>query len=417
MAFSVAPRRIYLGLGFGQGFIFSLWAVAAYVWWVAELELSPLRLVLIGTALEVTVLLSEVPTGVVADVFSRKWSVIASWVVIAFAQALSPISENIGWILVWQALWGLGFTLQSGADTAWITDEIGEADDPLIMRHAIMRSVGIIFGVALSIGLSQISLALTMVIGGACSLGFAVFLALVMPENNFTRADRPTDGRWAEFADVTTRGFAITRRKRALATLAMAMMMLSLADEAIDRLDLRRIIDLGLTDIDGPDAAVWFGLVWITMTVLNIPVMLVAERRIGDLDVAGLARTLRAVLVVSALGVAMMAWGAVFGLAIVGWIARDVIRELIEPISVAWTNRQAESDVRATVLSFQSQIVALGQVIGGLLLGTIAEVTSLPVAFWLAAAFTLGAAAIFGTATNRGREQRIAMSGNTDESP
>ncbi len=49
------------------------WVVMA-IYLVSELELSPLQLVLMGTAMEATVFLFEVPTGVVADTYSRRLS-------------------------------------------------------------------------------------------------------------------------------------------------------------------------------------------------------------------------------------------------------------------------------------------------------------------------------------------------------
>ena len=45
--------------------------VVVSLYWVQTLELNPLQLVLIGTVMEAAVFVSEVPTGVFADVFGR----------------------------------------------------------------------------------------------------------------------------------------------------------------------------------------------------------------------------------------------------------------------------------------------------------------------------------------------------------
>ena len=47
-------------------------------------ELNPLQLVLLGTALEGSVFLFEIPTGVVADVYSRRLSVIIGYTLVGF---------------------------------------------------------------------------------------------------------------------------------------------------------------------------------------------------------------------------------------------------------------------------------------------------------------------------------------------
>ncbi len=55
---------------------FLTFATVSSVYRITEASLDPLQLVLVGTAPEVTVFLFEVPTGVVADVYSRKLSLI-----------------------------------------------------------------------------------------------------------------------------------------------------------------------------------------------------------------------------------------------------------------------------------------------------------------------------------------------------
>ena len=71
------------------------------VWWVVELEFDPLQLVLLGAAIEVTVLLAEVPAGVVADLHSRKWSVVIAYLLVGLAMSLAPITPIFGVLLVW----------------------------------------------------------------------------------------------------------------------------------------------------------------------------------------------------------------------------------------------------------------------------------------------------------------------------
>lgn len=394
------PRRIYLATGLAQGFFWAGWAIAAVPWWTVILDLSPIRLVLLGTALQLTVLLVEIPTGVVADVFSRKWSVVLSWVVIGVAQILGPVTEIFVFMLAWQVLWAIGFTLQSGADTAWVTDEIGEPDDRLIMRHAIARAVGVVLGILGAFATVQVSVTSTMQIFGAGSLAFGAWLAVNMRETNFSPIDRTQRSSWSAFGVTLREGWRLTRGVKALRVLAVATVLFSMADELIDRLDVRRMVDLGFPDIDGEGAVYLFGAVWILMTVLTIPAMFVADRRASTTEsdpgaLAGTERLIRSILVVGGIGVFAMAVGFSFSAALVGWIARDVAREVVEPLSIAWANRQAPSEVRATVLSFRSQAAALGEVVGGVTLGLVANYVSIGLAFGIAAALMLLAAAQF----------------------
>ena len=55
-----------------SGFIRATIYTVISVYYVVVAGLDPLRLVLVGTVLEAAIALFEVPTGVIADVFSRR---------------------------------------------------------------------------------------------------------------------------------------------------------------------------------------------------------------------------------------------------------------------------------------------------------------------------------------------------------
>ena len=63
-----------------DGFLFHLDSTVFSVFLILQVGLDPLQLVLMGTILEVSYLLFEVPTGIVADTFSRKWSIVIGYV-------------------------------------------------------------------------------------------------------------------------------------------------------------------------------------------------------------------------------------------------------------------------------------------------------------------------------------------------
>ena len=65
-------RRIFLSSGFIWQLCWSSYWTLFFIRVVVDVGLSPLQLVLLGTAKEVTILLVEIPTGVVADIRSRR---------------------------------------------------------------------------------------------------------------------------------------------------------------------------------------------------------------------------------------------------------------------------------------------------------------------------------------------------------
>jgi len=74
-------KTVYYGLEFALSM--PTWVVMA-VYLVSELDLSPLQLVLMGTAMEAAVFVFEIPTGVVADMYSRRLSLIIGFIGMAW---------------------------------------------------------------------------------------------------------------------------------------------------------------------------------------------------------------------------------------------------------------------------------------------------------------------------------------------
>ena len=78
--------------------------------------------------MEAAVFLFEIPTGVVADTYSRRLSLIIGYLGMGAAWLLvGVVSEPWAVIVLW-AFWGISYTFTSGAYQAWITDEVGRRE-------------------------------------------------------------------------------------------------------------------------------------------------------------------------------------------------------------------------------------------------------------------------------------------------
>ena len=85
-----------------------------------------------------------------------------------------------------------------------------------------------------------------------------------------------------------------------------------------------------------------------------------------------------------------------------GLMLQDATRESLWPVMEGWANRDAPSEVRATVHSLMGQTTALGELVGGLALGVLAQATSIRLAVFIAA----GLWAISALLATRGIERR-----------
>src|SRR6478735_1867078 len=95
------------------------------VYYVTEVGMSPLQLVLVGTLMEVSIFVFEIPTGVVADTYSRRLSIVIGTAVIGLAVILFGAFGEPWPIIAASALWGFGYTFTSGAFDAWLADDVG----------------------------------------------------------------------------------------------------------------------------------------------------------------------------------------------------------------------------------------------------------------------------------------------------
>ena len=88
------------------------------IYYVTTAELNALQLVLIGTILEGTILLFELPTGFIADLYGRKRLMVIGIGLIGLAHLLEGGMLEFWSIAVASALWDIGWTFISGAEQA-----------------------------------------------------------------------------------------------------------------------------------------------------------------------------------------------------------------------------------------------------------------------------------------------------------
>ena len=121
---------------------------------------------LVGTVMELAVFLFEVPTGIVADIHSRRLSIVIGQAVMGLAIIIVG-SFAVTWaILAAWALWGIGYTFTSGAQDAWLADEVGEERlAGIYLRGAQVSRVFALLGIGASVGLALVDLRLPILLG------------------------------------------------------------------------------------------------------------------------------------------------------------------------------------------------------------------------------------------------------------
>ena len=376
----VRPHTVYYLLGGGTSFLLVLAFTLNQVYYVTVVGLSPLQLVLVGTVLEVTCFLFEIPTGVVADLYSRRLSVVIGVSLLGAGMLLQGLVPTFAAVLVAQVVWGSGSTFLSGADQAWLADEIGEeAVGPVFTRETQIALALTVAATLAAGGLGLLGLGVPVAASGVGLLVLAVVLLLVMPEEHFHRTPAAERDTFRHLLGTAREGLRVARRRPVVRTIALVTLVVGLASEAFDRLWTVRVLEsFPLPDVAGFDGAVvWFTAIALAGTLVSLVVSLVVNRAAPRLVRAEHPTWLLASLVgLQVVFVLAVALGGTIWLVLAALWGRSAAEALAAPIRSAWLNRNLASGTRATVISMTSQLDAVGQVVGGPPLGALANRTS-----------------------------------------
>ncbi len=403
----LSAYTVYLIFSGATSLSFSIIFTVNMVYQVEVAKLNPLQLVLVGTVLEGAAFVCQVPTGVLADMYSRRLAVILGIFLFGLAFILEGSFPRFDVIVACQILFGVGATLMDGAEQAWIADEVGEGR----VGHVFLRStqVGLLaglLGAAISVGLGSVRLNLPIVIGGALSVVIAVFLLFFMPENNFHPIPKTERRTWRDMGNTFRSGLRVVRGRPILITILLIALFYGLYSEGFDRLWTAHF----LTNFTFPPLGqfkpvVWFGIISVVGTLLTLGATEVVRRWI---DIAHHRILIRVLFVLNTLGVVsilIFALAGNFYLAIAAVLLFKVFRTVNEPIYTTWLIQNIDAKVRATVISMRGQVDAFGQIVGGPPVGYIGTAYSIRAALVAASAILSPVLLLYAYVARKSKEK------------
>ncbi len=366
-------RPLYFSITFINSFFFSLIFTVMSYYEATVAGLSGLQLVLVGTALEISILLFEVPTGVVADAISRRLSIIIGFFIMGAAFIIEGLLPYFPTILLASAMWGLGYTFTSGAMQAWLSDEIGEADaNRAFLQANRFTLAGALTGMLAVIPLGLISVNAPILAGAAGLLLCAVGLALFMPENGFTPTKPEDRNTWQHMGDLFTKGLDVVRSRPVLLAVLGVGFIYGLFSEGWDRLWVKYLVDtFGIPQLFGLNEVAFLGLLRAGGMVISIVVSRQFEKRIDNNHAPSIARVMLWLTGLLAVGIFAFAFSPALAVSVVAVWLVNTSRNVLGPLYNAWVNQRLDSQTRATVISMSGQVDAIGQLASGPLAGLV----------------------------------------------
>ena len=359
--------RFYKGLVFSKSLLFSMIYVVSSLYEAKVAGLSGAQLVIVGTTLEITILLFEIPTGVVADSFSRKLSIIIGCVVLGLGFVVEGLNPSFIPILFAQFLKGVGFTFTSGAEEAWLSDEIGENNaNRTFLQSNKFDLAGSLLGMMIAIPLGNFSIRTPYLLGGPLFIGLGFVLMVFMTENNFKPMDASDRNSWQKLFNIFNKGFEVVKQRTDLRNVLSAGFIFGLYSEGWDRLWVKHLITrFSIQKTIGISEVTFLGLLRGLGVVLSIAGAHFAEKKIDSTQIPSITKNLTVFSGLLSLSILLFAFSPYLLLCIVAFWSVSLARNLIGPIYTAWVNQRLDSDTRATVISMAGQVDAIGQVASG----------------------------------------------------
>ena len=367
-------------MSFCSSLFFTICFTVNLIYQATVVNLDPLQMVLVGTVLEITTFTLEVPTGVVADLKSRRLSILVGYVLLGLGFLLEG-SFPVFWAVIGaQVLWGTGWTFTSGAEEAWVADELGEDRvGEAFLRGAQAGNLGGLLGIPISVLLGRLDLALPIVTSGVCMIGLAGFLMLAMREKPFRSSQPSEQTAWKSMGETIRMAWKVMKQHSLVLVLISASMVFGLFSEGFDRLTTPHLIDnVGFPEWGSFKPVVWFGVIQAVNRGLNLVAVELVRRGVDITKPRQIANALVLFSVLMVMILVAFALADRFWLAVVLWWGFGVLKISCDPLYDTWFNGQVrEPNVRATLFSVRAQMNAFGQIAGGPFVGAIGKWLSL----------------------------------------
>ena len=371
-------RFVFLFIEFSASAFFSMMFVVTSLYEATVAGLTPVQLILVGTTLEVSAFLFEVPTGIVADVYSRRLSIIIGYILMGLGFLVEGFFPFFGTILLAQVIWGLGYTFTSGATQAWITDEVGEESaNKLFLRATQVGLVASLVGMGLAAWIGAVNVALPLRLGGLGVLLIGLTLVVIMPETGFHPTPREDRNTWQHMGHTFRQGVSAVRSKPRLMSVVGVGLFYGIYSEGFDRLWVKHLLDtFELPVLFGNNQVAFFAALRIAATVVTLFAVRFVEKRVDTGSPLAIGRAMLLVTGLISASLVGFALSSVLFLSLGLYLTISMLRDLAGPLQRAWVNQKLDSNVRATVHSMFGQVDAVGQVLGGPVVAVIAAVGS-----------------------------------------
>ena len=231
-------------------------------------------------------------------------------------------------------------------------------------------------------------------------IGLSVFLMLTMPERRFRSTPHPQRVPLQTMAATLRESVTIIRASRVILILLLVSLVAGAFSEGYDRLwEAHMLAHVAFPLGSLLPVVIWFGAITVAMKLVNLLATEAILRRFDLDDVNSLSRILQRTTIGVVAGVVVFGISSNFAVAVGALLVVELLRNLQAPLNETWLNKSVPARIRATILSMNSQVDSLGQVVGGPIIGAVGMFASLRTAMLVNALLFLPALILYRRAT------------------
>lgn len=380
--------------------------IPVFVLYLIDKGLSLGQIGLVTASQGLMILLLELPTGGLADALGRKRVLVVANLFEIVSMAMVLTAPSLGWFMVAFGIQGVYRALESGPLDAWFVDGLHQHGAHDQVEKGLSRG-GMVIGVALAAGSicggglvawdpipGLAALATPLVFNLALRAVDTVALVILMNELRPAMGIRAVIDSARDVPSVIKSAWAVLRRSAALRILLVIEVTWGVGAVAWEGLVPARLG--GIVGVDeaaglmGPlTAAAW------AASAAGSGLVMLASKRLGRHRTAALTRGVQAVGVI-----AMGALGGVVGIAI-AYLTCFAMLGASSPVHMALVHDEAEASNRTTVTSLNSMFGMAAAALAGIILGSVADSSGLPMAMYIAAGVVAAAAPLYLIAGRR----------------
>lgn len=316
-----------------------------------------------------SILLLEIPTGIIADLYGRKTSMVLGFAFYALAGVMFLNAMQLATFLFAEVLSAIGATLLSGAMEAWMVDSLGNENPVLIEKifanaGMVRQGAGMICGM-IGATLAAYSFQAIWVLSIAFSLITVVYCLFYVKEPLCIKKGKPDKNPLQAMKQIASDSVKYSFGNKELVVFFAIAILINISNSAGNSFQQPRLVGLF-------DNKIWI-MGWVkflyslTMMAGAWLVGYLCRKKVNHLVILGITGGI--------LGVFQILSGALnsFGPVLATFLLYEVGRGMYNPIAQIYLNSRIESGMRASVLSFSSAFSQIGMIIGLILTGILSN--------------------------------------------